>query len=130
MSAFAMALHVCIRHYPAMRDPKRNRLKELRNAAGLSMDQLALKVKPATSASQINKLEKGIVKMTLHWQYRLAEALQVHPIEIVEELPPRLSTREEELVERYRALREADQDAVFRFADAMAQPAHGRHHDG
>lgn len=113
-----------------MRDPKRNRLKELRNAAGLSMDQLALKVKPATSASQINKLEKGIVKMTLHWQYRLAEALQVHPIEIVEELPPRLSTREEELVERYRALREADQDAVFRFADAMAQPAHGRHHDG
>lgn len=121
MSAFAMAQHVCIRHYPGMRDPKRNRLKELRIAAGLSMDQLALRVKPATTASQVNKLEKGIVKMTLHWQYRLADALEVHPIEIVEELPPRLSPEEETLVDRYRGLSEPDREAVMRVADAMAR---------
>jgi phage repressor protein C with HTH and peptisase S24 domain len=52
-----------------------NRLKELRERAGLSMQALATRA--GTSAPQINKLEKGERRLTVDWMTRLAPALGV-----------------------------------------------------
>jgi phage repressor protein C with HTH and peptisase S24 domain len=52
-----------------------NRLKALREQAGLSMQALAERV--GTSAPQINKLEKGERRLTVDWMARLAPALGV-----------------------------------------------------
>lgn len=54
-----------------------NRLRELRERAGLSMQGLASRV--GTSAPQINKLEKGERRLTLDWMTRLARGLGVEP---------------------------------------------------
>jgi transcriptional regulator with XRE-family HTH domain len=94
-------------------------LADLRQAQDLSMEQLAARCTPPTTASQINKLEKGKVKLSLEWIYRLAEALQVHPVELLEELPPRLGEREAALVELYRGMSENDRDTVFRVAESI-----------
>lgn len=59
---------------------RHNRIKELRKKHKLTMQALADKV--GTTASQINKLEKGERRLTAEWMYRLAEALDVQPIDI------------------------------------------------
>jgi phage repressor protein C with HTH and peptisase S24 domain len=50
-----------------------NHIRELRKARGLTMDALARRAN--TTASQINKLEKGERRLTDEWMHRLAEAL-------------------------------------------------------
>ena len=65
-------------------DMMSNRLKEFRDLAGLSMQALAERV--GTTASQINKLEKGERRLTLDWMTRLASALG---ITVGDLLPPR-----------------------------------------
>lgn len=57
-----------------------NQIKELRKRNKLTMQALADKV--GTTASQINKLEKGERRLTADWMYRLANALDVAPIDI------------------------------------------------
>jgi phage repressor protein C with HTH and peptisase S24 domain len=54
-----------------------NRLRELRERAGLTMQALAERA--GTSPPQINKLEKGERRMTIDWMTRLARALGVEP---------------------------------------------------
>jgi phage repressor protein C with HTH and peptisase S24 domain len=66
-----------------------NRLKELRERAGLSMQALAERI--GTSAPQINKLEKGERRLTLDWMTRLAQGLGV---EMRDLLPVRPETPE------------------------------------
>jgi len=65
-------------------DTMPNRLKEFRDLAGLSMQALAERA--GTTASQINKLEKGERRLTLDWMTRLASALG---ITVGDLLPPR-----------------------------------------
>jgi len=60
-----------------------NRLREIREQAGLSMQALATLV--GTTAPQINKLEKGERRLTLDWMTRLATALGIEPKDL---LPP------------------------------------------
>lgn len=100
-------------------DPRGNRIKELREARGLSMAELAALCSRAT-ASQINKLEKGKTQLTSYWLDQLANALGVHRLEILEPVP-KLSQTEQALIERYRGLNETGQQTVFKVADAMAQ---------
>jgi len=59
----------------------KNRIKELRDARGLSMDALGDMVK--STGSTINKLEKGQIKLDTTWMTRLGQALGVQPIEIL-----------------------------------------------
>ena len=66
-----------------------NRLKELRDLAGLSMQALADRV--GTTAPQINKLEKGERRLTLDWMTRLASALGIEPKDLLP-APPRART--------------------------------------
>lgn len=54
-----------------------NRIRTLRKAADLSMEDLADKV--GTTASTINKLEKGQMRLTDKWVYPIADALGVGP---------------------------------------------------
>ncbi|MFC3693091.1 LexA family protein [Chenggangzhangella methanolivorans] len=59
-----------------------NRIRELREAEGLSMAQLGARMGDV-EASTINKLEKGDTLVNTRWMKRLADALRVDPIEIL-----------------------------------------------
>jgi transcriptional regulator with XRE-family HTH domain len=96
-----------------------NRLRELREAAGLSHEQLAALVKPKTGRSQILKLEKGPryggVHMNIEWMYRLCDALGCHPSELLPDQPVGAFTiQERQMVDRYRELDAATQAAIDR----------------
>ena len=58
-----------------------NRIRELRQARGWSMRKLADKV--STSASTINKLEKGETTLNVHWMERLARVFDVSAAELL-----------------------------------------------
>ncbi|HTH96100.1 MAG TPA: helix-turn-helix domain-containing protein [Stellaceae bacterium] len=62
-----------------------NRLKLFRDRAGLTMQALAEAA--GTTASQINKLEKGHARMTIDWMIRLAEALGIEPGDLLPQEP-------------------------------------------
>jgi transcriptional regulator with XRE-family HTH domain len=93
-----------------------NRIRELREERGWSMDDLAGRVHAPTTAPQISKLEKGQVKLTMNWIERIAAAFDVHPLEIIE---PQLQPQEQQLVDLYRGLAEPEQEALRRIMDAM-----------
>ncbi len=108
-----------------MSDRPKNRIEEIRKARGYSMEELAQRAN--TTASQINKLEKGRVSLTLEWMYRLANALDCHWSELPADTPPApaLAPREEAMLNLYRGLSEAQQAAMLRLVDTMAQPSPG-----
>jgi transcriptional regulator with XRE-family HTH domain len=58
----------------------KNRIKKFRTNKNLTMQALAEKT--GTTASQINKLEKGERRLTADWMYRLAEALDIAPSDL------------------------------------------------
>lgn len=58
-----------------------NRLRELRKAQGLTMEALAARAN--TTASQINKLEKGDRRLTDEWMHRLARALDCNAADLI-----------------------------------------------
>ncbi len=58
-----------------------NRLRELRKAQGLTMEALAGRTN--TTASQINKLEKGDRRLTDEWMHRLAQALDCNAADLI-----------------------------------------------
>ena len=60
-----------------------NRIRELRKARGLTMEALARQAN--TTASQINKLEKGERRLTDEWMHRLAEALDCNAASLMVE---------------------------------------------
>jgi phage repressor protein C with HTH and peptisase S24 domain len=64
----------------------RNRIREFRQRAGLTMQALAERA--GTSAAQINKLEKGERRLTVDWMVRLGRALEIDPKDL---LPPEIS---------------------------------------
>lgn len=61
----------------------KNRLKELRQKSGLTLDELALRA--GTSQPQIFRLERGERDMSLEWIDRLAKALHCRPYELLPE---------------------------------------------
>src|SRR5690606_9663457 len=101
----------------ALMDFMPNRIKLLRELKGWPMQRLAEEVWPPTTAAQINKLEKGQRQLTYDWIQRLAKALGVSPYDITGDAAPAmpafedLSKKEKDLIRKYRALREQEQDA-------------------
>ncbi|SDC29965.1 Phage repressor protein C, contains Cro/C1-type HTH and peptisase s24 domains [Sphingomonas sp. YR710] len=64
-----------------------NNLMQLRKSAGWSRPQLAERM--GTSAQQIEKLEKGMRRLTLDWIERFAAAFEISPAAIISgESPP------------------------------------------
>jgi transcriptional regulator with XRE-family HTH domain len=60
-----------------------NRIQKLREQAGLTLLELALRV--GTSTAQIQRLEKGTRRLSDHWMGRIAPALGVEPVELFAE---------------------------------------------
>lgn len=58
-----------------------NRLRQLRKASGLTLEQLAESA--GTSAQQISRLEKSERRLTADWLARLAPALKVTPRDLL-----------------------------------------------
>jgi phage repressor protein C with HTH and peptisase S24 domain len=63
-----------------------NRLRELREGAGMTMQALAARI--GTTAPQISKLEKGERRLTLDWMNRLAAGLGVEPRALLPAIGP------------------------------------------
>lgn len=59
----------------------KNRIRELRDAAGLTAEQLATLA--GTTKSQLGKLERGERRLSDHWAGRLAPHLKVQPYELL-----------------------------------------------
>ena len=64
--------------------PPPNRLRELREARGWTLAELAARV--GTSNQQISNLELGKRQLTVDWLRRLGTALNCHPWAVVEAL--------------------------------------------
>jgi transcriptional regulator with XRE-family HTH domain len=89
-----------------------NRIRELRESAGLTLDALAERV--GTTNQQISHLEMGKRKLTVQWLRRLAHALGCHPWLLVEcDLPAVTDTNERDLLALFRSLDRPHQDAVL-----------------
>ncbi len=73
-----------------LRDVFATNLRRLRNARGLSQDDLAYKA--GVSRSYLSQIEKGGFYASLKIVGRLAKALNVEPSELLE-LPPRRGGR-------------------------------------
>jgi len=58
-----------------------NRIREIREAAGLSVDEVAERA--GTSGTQIRRLETGTRRLTVDWMQRLAEALECSPADLI-----------------------------------------------
>jgi transcriptional regulator with XRE-family HTH domain len=58
-----------------------NRIRELRDAAGLTQQDLAGRV--GTSSVQIGRLEKGERRLTLEWLHKISQALECSPAELI-----------------------------------------------
>lgn len=101
-------------------DTPGERLRQFRDSEQLSMAQLAGKLRPATTASNINKLEKGQVELTMEWARRLGDALGHHPLDFFD-AQPKLPPEEQAIVDIYRGMGEADRSAWRRVGDALTQ---------
>jgi transcriptional regulator with XRE-family HTH domain len=65
----------------------RNRTKELREQKGWTLEELASRVTPETTASQISKLERGGIRLDTRWIERIAVALGVDPLTLLDDRP-------------------------------------------
>lgn len=59
-------------------------IQAARKARGLSLEKLAARIDPPTSYQQLSRLEKGNRSMAIEWVERIAHALGVQPIELIE----------------------------------------------
>jgi transcriptional regulator with XRE-family HTH domain len=89
-----------------------NRLRELREAQGLTLREFAARV--GTSNQQLSHLELGKRQLTSDWLRRLAAVLECHPWEIVEDVRPSgLSDREQRMLENFRRMSDEQQDSLL-----------------
>lgn len=84
------------------------------------MGQLGARCAPPTDASTINKLEKGKTRLTQDWMRRLADALEVSPLDLLDGGPARLAPDEQDLVDTYRGMSEDQRQAFLHTAKALA----------
>jgi len=60
------------------------RLREIRKAKGLTLQEVAERIRPEpTTAQTIGRLETGVRTLTLDWVHRIADAMQVDPAELI-----------------------------------------------
>ena len=60
------------------------RLREIRKAKGLTLQQVAERVRPTpTTAQTIGRLETGMRTLSIEWVEKIAAALEVDPAELL-----------------------------------------------
>lgn len=92
--------------------PLQNYLRALREAKGLTLEQLASAV--GTTNQQISHLELGKRQLTVAWLKRLAEALDCHPWAIVEGSSCDPTPGERDLIARVHKLGSHERTALLR----------------
>jgi transcriptional regulator with XRE-family HTH domain len=98
----------------------KNRIAEVRKARGISQSELAAGI--GTGRSQIAKLELGERQLTPKWIERIARFLDCDPSEfVIDDGAPRLSPREQAMLDLFRHLDQAEQDRIMKIADALAE---------
>lgn len=105
----------------------RNRLRELRKAAGLTQAELAA----ATGVSQpaISQIENDAIAMDVAWMRAFARELGCTTADLLDDAdnPDRLSEAERELIHKYRQADRAQQAMIARVAEPLpgyvAEPA-------
>lgn len=68
-------------HWVRGSDDTMNRIRELREAVGLSAEELAVRVN--TSPQQIGRLENGARRLTVDWMHAIAAALECSPADLI-----------------------------------------------
>lgn len=106
----------------AVQDELPNRIRVLRKQRGFSQFELAERLDATTQ--QVSHLERGKRRLTLQWMQRVAAALECDPADLLpsRDRPTVGNPREEALLNLFRALPSAEQDAFLKIGDAMAQP--------
>jgi transcriptional regulator with XRE-family HTH domain len=101
-----------------------NRIRNLRNAASLSQEQVADAL--GCSKMHISKLERGGTRLTIHWMCLIAGALNVKPADLLndEDNPYRLNCEEEALIARYRAASDMQKLQITRIAEILIPYGH------
>ncbi len=81
-----------------------NRIRELREAAGLTQQNLADRIQ--VSKVTISELERDKMRLDIHYMRRISRALGVLPADLLQDVdnPHRLSTEEQQVVERLRQM--------------------------
>lgn len=92
-----------------------NRVRLLREREGWSEQDLALRL--GWTPTKVQRIERGQKDLTITEVYALADALQVHRIEIFEDLP--YSPRVRDVADRISGLSENAQETVIRVIDAL-----------
>lgn len=92
----------------------RNRLRELRKAAGLSQVQLAERT--GVSQSAISQIENDAIAMDTAWMRAFARELRCQPADFLADSdnPDRLSADERALVDTYRAATPEQRELLLR----------------
>lgn len=96
-----------------------NRIRELREAIGMSQAELARRINVTPPALQ--KVEVGTRGLDQHWMRRIAPILGVTPAELLpeEDNPWILGPEERELIVGYRRARDDDREKLMRVADVV-----------
>lgn len=100
--------------------PNETALFRIREDRHLTQAELGARV--GLSQAQIARLEVGARQLKPDRAKQLAKVLECHWLDLMEEPRPDLTPQEQALVELYRGLSESDRAAVYRIADAMAEP--------
>lgn len=85
----------------------RNRLREIRERAGLTQEELGALV--GHDKTVISRLELGKRRITLEWMKKLSDALKVSPVELIDvpvPKPPFLTPNAEDIFEKFTQTRE------------------------
>ncbi len=99
-----------------------NHLQTLREARGLTLRELALRV--GASRQHMSSLERGGRRLTADWLLRLSHGLDCHPCEILAvDEPEGLSRRERVILAYVRQLSREQQAALLDFLTAAAPGA-------
>jgi transcriptional regulator with XRE-family HTH domain len=109
-----------------------NRIKELREQRGLTLQQVADAA--GTSLQQIQRLENGHRRLTDEWMRRIAPVLGVHPAALLLEFPAQKHSFQEGiddvlLLEWWHTLSLDEQMRwISRFSQETGRGSHASHH--
>jgi transcriptional regulator with XRE-family HTH domain len=100
----------------------KNRIRELRERAGLSQAQLAELV--GTTQAEISRLETGERRLTVDWMARIARALMLRPSDLLPTAAvPEVEAQEVELLGNFRAMSEPGRTALIDLSRLLADRA-------
>lgn len=96
-----------------------NRIRELRRKAGLSQAELGQRV--GLHQTQIGKLENSGRNLTFEWARRIAQALDVRLVDLLDDNdnPDRLADDERQLVHQLRQATDEQKELVRRVAEPL-----------